>query len=174
MPLILWKNYMICHLIHWECWLGNNYFTYDNCNDFRYWISATNEAWELSTMAHKINSILDLLKKQLTLCHQYIGQTTNPFQIYGSKCCTANVNTNEMDFKSDKGLLFDADDKRNAETFQMLLNLFESIHIDNMKILRALISPKDDVQPLLEGSTKRRVHSPNTSLHYCIGSSTIP
>ncbi|CBI34825.3 unnamed protein product, partial [Vitis vinifera] len=87
-----------------------------------YWISATNEAWELSTMAHKINSILDLLKKQLTLCYQYI------------------------------------DDKRNAETFQMLLNLFESIHIDNMKILRALISPKDDVQPLLEGSTKRRVN----------------
>ena len=165
---------MICHLIRWECWLGNNHFTYDNCNDFRYWISATNEAWELSTMAHKINSILDLLKKQLTLCYQYIGKTTNPFQIYGSKCCTANVNTNEMDFKSDKGLLFDADDKRNAETFQMLLNLFESIHIDNMKILRALISPKDDVQPLLEGSTKRRVHSTNISLHYCIGSSTIP
>ncbi|RVW78585.1 Protein SIEVE ELEMENT OCCLUSION B [Vitis vinifera] len=86
-----------------------------------YWISATNEAWELSTMAHKINSILDLLKKQLTLCYQYI------------------------------------DDKWNAETFQMLLNLFESIHIDNMKILRALISPKDE-QPLLEGSTKRRVN----------------
>ncbi|KAL6325596.1 hypothetical protein AAG906_023441 [Vitis piasezkii] len=87
-----------------------------------YWISATNEAWELSTLAHKINSILDLLKKQLTLCHQYI------------------------------------DDKRSAEAFQTLLNLFESIHIDNMKILRALISPKDDVLPLLEGSTKRRVN----------------
>ena len=79
-----------------------------------------------------------------------------------------------MDFKSDKRLLFDADDKRSAEAFQTLLNLFESLHIDNMKILRALISPKDDVLPLLEGSTKRRVHSPNTSLHYCIGSSTIP
>ncbi|KAL6325473.1 hypothetical protein AAG906_023318 [Vitis piasezkii] len=103
-----------------------------------YWISATNEAWELSTMAHKINSILDLLKKQLTLCYQYI------------------------------------DDKRNAETFQMLLNLFDSIHIDNMKILRALISPKDDVQPLLEGSTKRRVNSPNTSLHYCIVLTLMP
>ncbi|KAJ9683321.1 hypothetical protein PVL29_019067 [Vitis rotundifolia] len=87
-----------------------------------YWISATNEAWELSTLAHKINSILDLLKKQLTLCHQYI------------------------------------DDKRSAEAFQTLLNLFQSIHIDNMKILRALISPKDDVLPLLEGSTKRRVN----------------
>ena len=85
----------------------------------------------------------------------------------------AKANTSEMDFKSDKGFVFDAGEKIDAETFQMLQNLFQSIHTDNMKILRALICPKDDVLPLLEGSTKRRVRSPNTSLHYCIDSSMI-
>ncbi|KAJ9683316.1 hypothetical protein PVL29_019065 [Vitis rotundifolia] len=87
-----------------------------------YAISNTNETWELSTLAHKINSILDLLKKQLFICYQYI------------------------------------EEKRNVETYQMLRNLFESIHIDNMKILKALIYAKDDMQPLVDGSTKRRVH----------------
>ncbi|RVW20647.1 Protein SIEVE ELEMENT OCCLUSION B [Vitis vinifera] len=87
-----------------------------------YAISTTNETWELSTLAHKINSILDHLKKQLFICYQYI------------------------------------EEKRNVETYQMLQNLFQSIHIDNMKILKALIYAKDDMQPLVDGSTKRRVH----------------
>ena len=52
-------------------------------------MSSTNEAWELSTLTHKINSILDLLKKQLALCYQYIGKTTNPFQ-------TSEVNVAEQ------------------------------------------------------------------------------
>lgn len=30
-------------------------------------------------------------------------------------------------------------------------------HIDNMKILKALIYAKDDLQPLMDGATKRRV-----------------
>lgn len=38
----------------------------------------------------------------------------------------------------------------------MLVKLFESVHIDNLKILRSLIHSKDDL-PLLEGSTKKRV-----------------
>jgi hypothetical protein len=40
----------------------------------------------------------------------------------------------------------------------MLVKLiFEMIHLDNMKVLKALICPRDDVQPLVDGSTKRRV-----------------
>ncbi|EEF35446.1 protein SIEVE ELEMENT OCCLUSION B [Ricinus communis] len=50
------------------------------------------------------------------------------------------------------------DERRNVESYQMLLNLFDMIHIDNMKILKALIYPKDDIQPLVDGSTKRRVN----------------
>ncbi|XP_011014351.1 PREDICTED: uncharacterized protein LOC105118161 [Populus euphratica] len=50
------------------------------------------------------------------------------------------------------------DEKRNVESFQMLKNLFETIHIDNMKVLKALIYAKDDIQPLIDGSSKKRVH----------------
>ncbi|KAG6741658.1 hypothetical protein POTOM_054935 [Populus tomentosa] len=50
------------------------------------------------------------------------------------------------------------DEKRNVEAYQMLLNLFEMVHIDNMKVLKALIYAKDDIQPLIDGSNKRRVH----------------
>ncbi|KAL3611996.1 hypothetical protein D5086_003016 [Populus alba] len=50
------------------------------------------------------------------------------------------------------------DEKRNVESFQVLKNLFEMIHIDNMKVLKALIYARDDIQPLIDGSSKKRVH----------------
>ncbi|KAI6700779.1 hypothetical protein NL676_015103 [Syzygium grande] len=49
------------------------------------------------------------------------------------------------------------EEKRLVGAYQTLLNLIETIHIDNMKILKALIYPKDDIQPLVEGTTKKRV-----------------
>ncbi|CAN0925177.1 Protein SIEVE ELEMENT OCCLUSION B [Linum grandiflorum] len=50
------------------------------------------------------------------------------------------------------------DEKRSIEEYKMLNDLFEMIHIDNMKVLKALIYPKDDIQSLVDGSTKRRVN----------------
>ncbi|KAG6490651.1 hypothetical protein ZIOFF_051961 [Zingiber officinale] len=47
-------------------------------------------------------------------------------------------------------------EKKHIEAYQMLVKLFESVHFDNLKILRSLIHSKDDL-PLVEGSTKRRV-----------------
>ncbi|BAT79437.1 hypothetical protein LR48_Vigan04g070100 [Vigna angularis] len=84
-------------------------------------ISSTTEAWELSSLAHKVTSIHEHLKSQLVLCYQYI------------------------------------DDKRHIEAFHNLIRLFETVHIDNMKIVRALIYAKDDILPLLDGTTKSRV-----------------
>ncbi|CAL1358233.1 unnamed protein product [Linum trigynum] len=49
------------------------------------------------------------------------------------------------------------DEKRSLEEYKMLVDLFEMIHIDNMKVLKSLIYSKDDMQPLVDGSTKRRV-----------------
>ncbi|KAJ6965627.1 protein SIEVE ELEMENT OCCLUSION B [Populus alba x Populus x berolinensis] len=60
------------------------------------------------------------------------------------------------------------DEKRNVESFQMLKNLFEMIHIDNMKVLKALIYAKDDIQPLIDGSSKKRVRSSTISSIYVI------
>ncbi|CAL5370171.1 unnamed protein product [Camellia sinensis] len=87
---------------------------------FEFVTSAT-EAWELSTLAHKINSIHDHLKKQLELCFQLI------------------------------------EEKRSLEAYETLVRLMEMIHLDNMKVLRALIYAKDDLLPLFDGSAKRRV-----------------
>ncbi|KAJ0972808.1 hypothetical protein J5N97_020767 [Dioscorea zingiberensis] len=84
------------------------------------YISSTTEAWELSSLAHKISNIHGHLTKQLTLCHQLI------------------------------------DDKKHIEAYQTLVRLFDTVHLDNMKILKALIYSKDEL-PLIDGTTKKRV-----------------
>ncbi|KAK4257003.1 hypothetical protein QN277_006651 [Acacia crassicarpa] len=83
--------------------------------------SAATEAWELSSLAHKMSSIQEHLQNQLAICYQYI------------------------------------DEKRHIEAFRNLVRLFETAHIDNLKILRALIYAKEDPPPLVDGSTKTRV-----------------
>ncbi|XP_041007295.1 protein SIEVE ELEMENT OCCLUSION B-like isoform X3 [Juglans microcarpa x Juglans regia] len=85
-------------------------------------VVSTTEAWELSTLTHKLRTIRDHLKKQLEICNQYI------------------------------------EEKRDVEAFQMLVSLFEMVHIDNMKPLRAIIYPRDDLQPLVDGYSKKRVN----------------
>ncbi|KAK1560781.1 hypothetical protein Q3G72_030856 [Acer saccharum] len=49
------------------------------------------------------------------------------------------------------------DEKRHIEAYQALVRLMETPHIDNMKVLRALIYAKDDQLPLIVGSAERRV-----------------
>ena len=46
---------------------------------------------------------------------------------------------------------------RDIESYQMLVDLFKKNQTDNMKALKALICPKDDVQALVDGTTKKRV-----------------
>lgn len=84
-------------------------------------ITATTEAWEISSLAHKVQNIHEHLTTQLGHCHQHI------------------------------------DEKRHDEYFHMLIRLFETPHIDNMKILKALLYSKDDMLPLVDGATKTRV-----------------
>ncbi|KAM7509859.1 hypothetical protein LguiB_008734 [Lonicera macranthoides] len=84
-------------------------------------LSSTEQSWELSTLSHNMNHILEHLKNQMSSCIRHI------------------------------------DEKREIESYKSLNKLFEMIHIDNMKILKALIYAKDDQPPLVDGSTKRRV-----------------
>ncbi|KAK1289203.1 hypothetical protein QJS10_CPB18g00534 [Acorus calamus] len=84
------------------------------------YLSSTTEAWELSSLAHKVNNIHGHLTKQLSLCHNHI------------------------------------DEKKHIEAYQTLVHLFDTIHVDNMKILKALIYNKEDL-PLVDGLTKKRV-----------------
>lgn len=44
-----------------------------------------------------------------------------------------------------------------AEAYNNLLRLFDTYHVDNMKILKALIYAKDDILPLYHGSSKTQV-----------------
>ncbi|XP_039034653.1 protein SIEVE ELEMENT OCCLUSION B-like [Hibiscus syriacus] len=48
-------------------------------------------------------------------------------------------------------------ERKDIEAFQTLVRLFEATHIDNIKILKALIYAKDDQPPLWDGTSKRRV-----------------
>ncbi|XP_057984261.1 protein SIEVE ELEMENT OCCLUSION B-like [Malania oleifera] len=50
------------------------------------------------------------------------------------------------------------EERRDIEAYELLRKLFAMSHIDNMKVLRALIYAKDDLQPLFDGSTKKRVN----------------
>ncbi|KAK4264446.1 hypothetical protein QN277_025623 [Acacia crassicarpa] len=48
-------------------------------------------------------------------------------------------------------------DKIHIEAFHNLVDLFKMIHVDNMKILKALIYAKDDPPPLIDCSNRARV-----------------
>ena len=74
------------------------------------------------------------------------------------------VQSMKINNETDDRLIFAAEENLDLETYQMLQNLLDSVQIDNMKILKALISAKEDL-PLLDGSTKRRVCS---LTHYSI------
>ncbi|KAG6635040.1 protein SIEVE ELEMENT OCCLUSION B-like isoform X1 [Carya illinoinensis] len=79
----------------------------------------TTEAWELSSLAHKVTNIHEHLKSQLALCYQHI------------------------------------EEKKHLEYFHTLVRLFETLHLDNFKILRALLHPKEE---LVIGSSKKKVN----------------
>ncbi|KAL7196971.1 hypothetical protein ACSBR1_036897 [Camellia fascicularis] len=49
------------------------------------------------------------------------------------------------------------EEKKYNEAFQKLELLFETTHIDNINILKALVSAEEDQLPLFDGSTKRKV-----------------
>lgn len=84
------------------------------------YITATSEAWELSSLAHKVHNIHEHLKGLLLLCYQNI------------------------------------EEKQHDEYYLMLVRIFEVSHLDNMKILKALFCARDDIHPLIDGSTTSR------------------
>ncbi|KAL7163611.1 hypothetical protein ACSBR2_039682 [Camellia fascicularis] len=87
------------------------------------------EAWKLPHLAKYINGIHDHLKKQLDSCNQLIDEKRKA-EAY----------------------------KRKVEAYNSLVNIFEMIHTDNMTVLRALISAKENLMPLYDGSSKKIVN----------------
>ncbi|GAA0163091.1 hypothetical protein LIER_19045 [Lithospermum erythrorhizon] len=50
------------------------------------------------------------------------------------------------------------DEKKHAEYFAMLIDLFETAHMDNMKVLKALLYLRNDLPPLVVGRTQAMVN----------------
>uniref|UniRef100_A0A2N9IHJ0 Sieve element occlusion N-terminal domain-containing protein n=1 Tax=Fagus sylvatica TaxID=28930 RepID=A0A2N9IHJ0_FAGSY len=84
---------------------------------------SNNEAWELSTLAHKLKNIIDHVKEKLLLCSVEIQE------------------------------------KLDEEYYRLLVQYFyETINIDNVRPLKLLVYPKDDLHPLVDCLTKTRVN----------------
>ncbi|THG00261.1 hypothetical protein TEA_026287 [Camellia sinensis var. sinensis] len=60
--------------------------------------------------------------------------------------------------RSNSNSATNSQEKRSLEAYETLVRLMEMIHLDNMKVLRALIYAKDDLLPLFDGSAKRTVN----------------
>ncbi|MFS7956319.1 putative sieve element occlusion [Helianthus anomalus] len=89
---------------------------------YEYWmLGSVTESWELASLAHKINHLLELLRKQLEECRRLI------------------------------------EERKEMEVRNSFNQLFDTVHIDNMKILKILLNSRDDPLPLFDGSTRRRV-----------------
>lgn len=58
-----------------------------------------------------------------------------------------------------KNKLLDADEKRHEEAYQNLVRISETLHLDNMKFIRAFISTREDIHPIYDGTTKMTVCS---------------
>ncbi|KAK1440896.1 hypothetical protein QVD17_06729 [Tagetes erecta] len=84
--------------------------------------SIETQSWELSSLVHKIDHLLEFLRKLLDECHRHIGE------------------------------------RKELEFINSFKQLFDTIHIDNMKILKILLNPKDDPLPLYDGTAKQRVN----------------
>ncbi|KAJ0771807.1 putative sieve element occlusion [Helianthus annuus] len=84
--------------------------------------SSEMQSWELTSLVHKIDHLIEFLKKQLEECHRLIGERK------------------EMDFR------------------QSFSQMFDTVHIDNMKILKIILNYRDDPLPLFDGVTKQRVN----------------
>ncbi|KAJ0905722.1 putative sieve element occlusion [Helianthus annuus] len=84
--------------------------------------SSEMQSWELTSLVHKIDHLIEFLKKQLEECHRLIGERK------------------EMDFRNSFSQMFD------------------TVHIDNMKILKIILNYRDDPLPLFDGVTKQRVN----------------
>ncbi|KAK7827962.1 protein sieve element occlusion a [Quercus suber] len=63
-----------------------------------------------------------------------------------------------IEFRDLPSIYITTDERRDVESYQMLVELFKMIHIDNMRVLKALICPRDDVLALVDGTTKKMVN----------------
>ncbi|WOL11313.1 hypothetical protein Cni_G20075 [Canna indica] len=104
-----------------------------------------------------IRSVVACASQMISLIglgHEYISSTTEVWELSSLAHKLSNIHGHLA--KQLELLYRHIGDRKHIEAFQTLVRLFESVHIDNMKILKTLIGPKDDL-PLMDGTAKKRV-----------------
>lgn len=109
--------------------------------------------FDLSPYSQKIHYVLNKLKIQLIVCHKQIGGLLAYFWLLEVYILYV-VLLLEMKFKALLFLLFDADEAKNHRYIINLLRRPTEI----MEVFKGLIFTKDNVQPLIDGSTKQTVY----------------
>uniref|UniRef100_A0A7N0RIT2 Protein SIEVE ELEMENT OCCLUSION B-like n=1 Tax=Kalanchoe fedtschenkoi TaxID=63787 RepID=A0A7N0RIT2_KALFE len=92
----------------------------------------------------------------LGLSHQHMTSTTETWELSN----LAHKLTNIYDFLRKQLTLCHQhiDEKRHTESYHNIVRLFETLHLDNIRVLKTIICSKDDHQPLIDGSSKARVN----------------
>ncbi|XP_068666741.1 protein SIEVE ELEMENT OCCLUSION B-like [Aristolochia californica] len=107
--------------------------------------------WTIRSVVACASQIIGLIG----IGHEYIASTTEIWEL--SSLAHKVNNIHEHLLKQLNLCHQHIAEKKHLEAYQMLVRLFETVHIDNLKILKALIYSKDDL-PLVDGTTKRRVN----------------
>ncbi|MBA0682508.1 hypothetical protein Goari_024223 [Gossypium aridum] len=91
----------------------------------------------------------------INMGHEFLSSTTDAWEL---SSLTHNINSIYNDLMEKLNRCRQRiNERKDIEAFETLVRLFDAIHIDNMKILKALIYAKDDQPPLWDGTTKQRV-----------------
>ncbi|WOL00417.1 hypothetical protein Cni_G09130 [Canna indica] len=105
--------------------------------------------WTIRSIVACASQIIALV----SLGHEHLSSTTEVWELSSLAHKVNNIHGHltkqlELCFKL-------IDEKKQIEAYLALVRLFETLHVDNREILRALIRSKDDL-PLIDGSTKKR------------------
>ncbi|XP_058102048.1 protein SIEVE ELEMENT OCCLUSION B-like [Magnolia sinica] len=106
--------------------------------------------WTIRSIVACTSQIMGLIG----MGHDYLSSTTETWEL--SSLAHKVTNIHEHLQKQLVQCHQHIEEKRHIEAFHLLERLFDSIHIDNMKILRALLAYKDET-PLVNPLTKKRV-----------------
>ncbi|XP_023530744.1 protein SIEVE ELEMENT OCCLUSION B-like [Cucurbita pepo subsp. pepo] len=97
-----------------------------------------------------------LIESLVSLTHERIMSTTEVWELSSLAHKETNIYEHlrtQLDL-----CLQHIDGKKHLEAYQNLVRISETHHLDNMKFIRALISARDDIQPLYDGTSKTTVH----------------
>ncbi|XP_028062896.1 protein SIEVE ELEMENT OCCLUSION B-like [Camellia sinensis] len=106
--------------------------------------------WTIRSIVAYVSEIMNLIG----MGHKYITLEVEQLSSLGYK-----VNNIHNQLQKQLAPCYEYLDKEGYfDSFHTLARLLETVHIDNTKILKALIFAKEDQLPLIDGNTKTRVH----------------